>query len=139
MRLKSSYLKSSSLALNSRRAGEKGLLMAELYAALAIFSMLVMAVAAPLAMNQSMVRKMTTRAVVMEIVDGEAELLAAGLWRKYGEGEQDYAVSCDSAKSLPKGRFVLRVDASKIRLEWREQLRDGREIVRVEREFRRQP
>ncbi len=113
--------------------------MAELYAALAIFSMLVLTVAVPLAMDQSMVRKMTTRAVAMEIVDGEIELLAAGIGRNYKEGEQDYVVACDSAKSLPPGRFVLRVDARSVRLEWREKTHDGREIVRVEREFRRQP
>jgi len=139
MRLKSPNLTASNRALNLRRQREKGVLMAELYAALAIFSMLVLTVAAPLAMDQSMVRTMTTRAVAMEIVDGEAELLAAGLWRNYGEGEQDYTVTCDAAKCLPPGRFVLRVDARSVGLEWREKIHDGREIVRVERAFRRQP
>lgn len=113
--------------------------MAELNAALAIFSLLVLAMVAPLALDQSMVRQVTVRAVAMEIVDGEMELLAAGGWRSYQQGEQDYVVTAEAAKSLPKGRFVLLVNSNSVRLDWRVKKQDGRESIRVEREFRRQP
>jgi hypothetical protein len=115
------------------------MLMAELNAAIAIFALLVLAIVAPLAMDQSMVRQMTVRAVVMEIVDGEMELLAAGGWRSYQAGEQEYQVTSEAAKSLPKGRFVLLVNSNSVRLDWRVKKQDGRESVRVEREFRRLP
>ena len=75
----------------------------------------------------------------MQIVDGEMEVLAAGAWRGFREGEQEYLVTSEAAKTLPKGRFVLQIDGQKVRLEWRTSSRGGGESTRVVREFRRQP
>lgn len=126
-------------ALRTQReplSSEHGMLMAEFSAAIAIFALVVFTSAAPVAMEQALVRRETARAVAMEIVDGEMEILAAGAWRKYGAGTHEYVVSQVSAKTLPAGRFVLAVTDSKVSLEWHELKANGREITRVSREFK---
>lgn len=125
--------------IDRNRQRECAALMTELSMAIAIFSLVVLAGVAPLAMDQSMVRLQTTRAVAMQIVDGEMEVLVSGAWLAYREGEHDYPVAAEAAKTLPKGRFVLLIDAEKVRLEWRANRRAGGESTRVMREFRRQP
>lgn len=127
------------LPVRPGKPGERAALITELCVAIAIFSLIVLAAAAPLTMDQSMVRQQTARAVAMQIVDGEMEVLAAGAWRAYREGEHEYPVTSEAAKTLPKGRFVLLVDDQKVRLEWRTNRRAGGESARVVREFRRQP
>jgi len=126
-------------ALRAQResfSSERGMLMAEFSAAIAIFALVVFTSAAPAAMEQALVRRETSRAVAMEIVDGEMEILAAGAWRKYGVGTHEYAVPHASTKALPPGRFVLAVTDSKVSLEWHELKANGREIMRVSREFK---
>jgi len=137
MRMASANDEKSGFDPRRKRRQEMGMLMAELFAALAIFSLLVLTIAAPLSMDQSMVRQAMHRAIAMQIVDGEMEVLAAGAWRSYEEGERDFLVTCKAVESLPKGKFVLTVNGQKLRLQWREFVKDGREVVRVEREFRR--
>jgi hypothetical protein len=117
--------------------GERGILMAEFSAAIAIFALVVFTSAAPLVMEQAVIRRETARAVAIEIVDGEMELLAAGAWKKFPVGSHEYQVSLASARTLPPGRFVLDVTALKVTLEWREVKPSGREISRVSREFKR--
>jgi len=71
------------------------------------------------------------RAVAMEAVDGEMEVLAAGEWRAFPQGEQPHVVHAESAKYLPPGKFVLQVHERNLRLEWRpNKMRDGGPVVR---------
>jgi hypothetical protein len=58
------------------------------------------------------------RAVAMEIVDGEIEILAAGGWRDLPEGSQPYAVHANAATNLPPGRFTVTRAGNHIRLQW---------------------
>jgi hypothetical protein len=58
------------------------------------------------------------RAIALEAVDGEMEILRAGEWRAFQEGAQPYAVNNPSAANLPPGRFVLTRQARHIRLQW---------------------
>jgi len=58
------------------------------------------------------------KAIAMEIVDGEMEVLAAGEWRAFKPGQQDYRVSCTSATNLPPGTFHLTLTDERVRLEW---------------------
>ena len=58
------------------------------------------------------------RAVAMELVDGEMEILRAGEWRQFLRGSQPYAVSSAAAKNLPPGQFILTIEAHLVRLEW---------------------
>jgi len=58
------------------------------------------------------------KAVAMEIVDGEIEILAAGGWRDIPEGTHPYAVRANAAANLPPGQFLLTRSGNHLRLEW---------------------
>jgi hypothetical protein len=63
-------------------------------------------------------RALYYRALAMEIVDGEIEVLRSGEWRVFREGSHPYPTRAESATNLPPGRFVLTREASLVRLEW---------------------
>ena len=63
------------------------------------------------ASERRLARAYYQRAVAMEIVDGEMEVLLAGEWRDFPPGTQDYRVHCGAATNLPPGRFILSVAA----------------------------
>ena len=63
------------------------------------------------------------RAVAMEIVDGEMEVLAAGEWRVFPLGRQEYPVRAQAATNLPPGDFTLTRTETTLRLEWRPKAR----------------
>jgi len=58
------------------------------------------------------------RALAMEIVDGEMEILAAGEWHAFPEGTQIYPVPARAAANLPAGRFQLTRTGHHLRLQW---------------------
>jgi hypothetical protein len=68
--------------------------------------------------DQKLARVYYYRAVAMEIVDGELEVLAAGAWRTLPEGTRAYTPRAGAVKSLPPGKFVFSRTAGKLRLEW---------------------
>jgi hypothetical protein len=71
------------------------------------------------------------RAVAMELVDGEMEILRAGEWRQFPRGSQPYALSGAAAKNLPPGQFTLTVQEHSIRLEWQPAAKDqGGKVTR---------
>ncbi|MDB6108633.1 MAG: hypothetical protein JWR69_383, partial [Pedosphaera sp.] len=59
------------------------------------------------------------KAAAMELVDGEMEILLAGEWRAFKEGNQPYELHGDSARNLSPGKAVLTITAKRVRLEWR--------------------
>ena len=69
--------------------------------------------------ERQLLRAETSRAVAVEIVDGEIEVLAAGAWRDYPDGQQIYAVHAQAAVSLPAGHFQLTRTGNHLRLEWK--------------------
>jgi hypothetical protein len=58
------------------------------------------------------------RAIAVEVVDGEMEILRAGEWRAFPEGTQSYSVKNPSATNLPPGRFELTRQDRHLRLQW---------------------
>jgi hypothetical protein len=58
------------------------------------------------------------RGVAVEIVDGETEILAAGDWKNFPDGTQNYTVRSRAATSLPPGHFELIKTGNHLRLEW---------------------
>jgi len=58
------------------------------------------------------------RAIALEVVDGEMEILRAGEWRAFAEGTHSYSVKNPSATNLPPGRFVLTRQDRHLRLQW---------------------
>jgi hypothetical protein len=58
------------------------------------------------------------RAVAMELVDGEMEILRAGEWRQFLPGTRPYSIESAAVSNLPPGRFLLTVEDHLIRLQW---------------------
>ena len=69
------------------------------------------------------------RAVALELVDGEMEVLAAGEGERYPDGIHDYRVNADSVTNLPPGRFQLTRAGRHLRLEWIPKEK-GRKVLR---------
>jgi hypothetical protein len=64
------------------------------------------------------------RAVAMELVDGEMEILRAGEWRQFPRGSQTYFIHSAAVSNLPPGQFVLTVEEHAVRLEWQPGAKD---------------
>jgi hypothetical protein len=111
-----------------KRAGS---LVVELLVAMALITGVLLPLAYSFASERRLVRATYQRAVAMEIVDGEMEVLAAGGWRAFTPGIHDYPVNAGAATNLPPGRFLLRVEAGKVRLEWQPRVKmHGGPVVR---------
>jgi hypothetical protein len=99
-------------------AGQRASLIFEVLMAMAILLIAVLPLGYALTSDAKLFRATYQRAVAMEIVDGEIEILAAGGWRDIPEGSRPYAVHANAAANLPPGRFLLTRDGSHLRLEW---------------------
>jgi hypothetical protein len=106
-------------------------LMIDLVVAMAIIAGALLPLAYSIASEKRYARAAYQRAIAVAIVDGEAELLAAGGWRDFADGAQEYRVKAAAATNLPPGRFLLTRDPRKLRLEWRPDVRQhGGPVVR---------
>jgi hypothetical protein len=103
---------------SSHRLKERGMLMTELVVAMGIIVMAVLPLAFSISQERQLLRASYNRAVAMEIVDGEMEVLLAGEWRAFREGAQDYAPHALAAENLPPGKFQLTITGKRLRLEW---------------------
>ena len=114
-----------------RSARQRGALMVELLAAVLLLTAALLPLAYSVSSENRVARAMYQRAIAMEIVDGEMEVLAAGGWRAFTNGVSEYHVKAAAATNLPPGRFILSVAPPKVRLEWRPEVKDhGGAVVR---------
>ena len=104
---------------NNKFAAERGYLMAELMVAIAILLGVMLPIAYSFSSEKRVARAYYNRAVAMEIVDGEMEVLMAGEWRAFTPGSHPYPVKTNAQTNLPPGEFTLTVQTNKVRLEWR--------------------
>lgn len=109
----------------------RGFLATEMVVALG----LLVAVALPLAYSHvGALRRVAAdyqRTVVLELVDGEAEILAASAAAGVADGRHDWTIPASSARNLPPGTFVLTREGRRARLEWiPSDRRAGRPVVR---------
>jgi hypothetical protein len=112
-------------------ASRRGLAMLELVIALAIIATALIPLAYGFTSEQRALRASYYRAVAMQVVDGEMEILAAGEWKAFKEGVQPYPVRAESTKNLPPGKFTLTIADKKLRLEWKPDRRSmGGGVVR---------
>ena len=100
------------------QAAQRAALNLEMTVAITIFAIAVLPLAFTFAREGKLLRTYYRDAVAMQILDGEMEVLAAGEWRRYAEGRQEYAVHARSATNLPPGRFMLTRAARTLRVEW---------------------
>lgn len=92
--------------------------MIELIVAMALLAGAVLPLAYSVVSEKRYARALYHRAVAMEIVDGEIEVLAAGGWRAFPAGVSGYPVRAGAAASLPPGHFQLTIQDNLVRLEW---------------------
>lgn len=105
---------------NSMRRRQKcASLMTELVVAMAILIFALIPLAYSIIGEKRLARATYQRAVAMEIVDGEMEVLAAGGWHAFNTGTTNYHVRAGAATNLPPGEFLVTITAEKIRLEWK--------------------
>ena len=105
-------------------ARQAGALMTEMLVAVALLAGVLLPLAYSFVSERKVVRSCYQRAVAMEIVDGEMEALVAGEWRAFATGTHEYPVRAEAATNLPPGRFLLTVEAGKVRLQWQPALKD---------------
>ena len=90
----------------------------DLLVGLAILSLAVVPLGYSFAHERKVLRMEYFRSVANEIVDGEMEILAAGDWKHFPDGSQDYSMHANAASRLPPGHFQLTKTGNHLRLEW---------------------
>jgi len=106
------------LGFKCQRFQKYGFVTAELIVAMGILVLAMLPVSYGFLQERRLSRAYYFRAIAMEVVDGEMEVLLAGEWRQFSEGPQTYAVRAEAARNLPLGKFVLTRRGERIRLEW---------------------
>lgn len=102
----------------SKKKAERGILQLDLIAGLAILSLAVVPLGFSFARERQMLKIEYQRSVIVELVDGEMEILAAGAAKNLPDGAQKMSVQARAAGSLPAGHFQLTKAGSHLRLEW---------------------
>jgi hypothetical protein len=95
-----------------------GFLEVDLLIGLAILALAIVPVGFSFARERQVLKIEYVHSVANEIVDGEMEMLAAGDWKNYPDGVQNYSVHAGAAASLPPGHFQLTKTGNHLRLEW---------------------
>jgi len=103
---------------NSIRAARRGIVAADLTVALGIIALVIAPLAHSWVKEQRVIRNLYQRAVAMQIVDGEAEILAAGEWATVPIGRHPLAINAIAADNLPPGSFITTRTPTAIRVEW---------------------
>lgn len=108
-----------------RLAKQRGMLMTEMVMAMSILVIAMLPLAYSSKSDARLFKATYQRAVAMEIVDGEMEILAAGAWHDFPEGTHPYSVHARSAANLPAGQFQLTRTGQHLRLEWASAKKQG--------------
>jgi hypothetical protein len=113
------------------RKRETAALMTELMVGLAILGIAVFPLAFSFMKEHQYLRNCYQRAVAMEIVDGEMEVLLAGDWRSFTNGLHTLVPHALSATNLSAGVLQLTVEGKNLRVEWLpSETRQGGKVVR---------
>lgn len=104
---------------------QRGFLEADMAVALVILALAILPLGFSFIQDREALHIDYTRAVANEIVDGEMEILAAGDWKNFPDGTQNYRVSLRAAANLPAGHFELTKSGKHLCLEWRPDKHSG--------------
>jgi hypothetical protein len=113
------------LSQPSPRHRTRGFLEVDLVVGLAILTLAVVPLGFSFERERQVLKIEYFRSVANEIVDGETEILAAGDWKNFPDGSQNYSVHANAAASLPPGHFQLTKTGNHLRLEWTPDERRG--------------
>jgi hypothetical protein len=100
------------------RRSTRGFLEMDLAFGLMILGLAIVPLGFSFAREREVLRAEYFRAAAVEVVDGEAEILAAGDWKNFPDGAQNYTVHSLAADNLPPGHFQLTKTGNHLRLEW---------------------
>jgi len=115
----------------SHRPARAGVLAIDLAVALGILVLTIAPITLSWMKEQRLVRNQYYRAIAMQIVDGEMEIIAAGKPESIPPGRNEYKVTAAAAKNLPPGEFSLLRQGRLLRLAWIPASRQfGRPVVR---------
>ena len=101
-----------------RAVRQSGMLTTELLVGLTILAIAILPLAYSFAQENKYLRRCYERAVTIEIVDGEMEIIRAGGWRHYTNGIHTITTTARSATNLPPGELRLTLEDQHARLEW---------------------
>jgi hypothetical protein len=105
--------------------------MIEFLVAMALVMGALLPLAYSFAKEKRLARALYQRAIAMEIVDGEIEVLAAGGWKGLTNGVSVFPVHALAATNLPPGRFLVTRADKRLKLEWRPEVKQhGGAVVR---------
>ena len=102
----------------SRSRAPRAFLILDLVVGMAMLVLAIFPLAYTVNSEARLFRATYQRALAMEIVDGEMEILAAGEWRAFPEGTMAYPVQARAAANLPDGQFQLTRTGNHLRLQW---------------------
>jgi len=97
---------------------QRAFLQIDLAVGLAILALAVVPLGYSFARERQALRNEYRRGVLVELVDGEMEILAAGAAKNLPAGTQNYSVSSRALEKMPPGRFQLTKTGGRLRLEW---------------------
>lgn len=117
--------------LRKTRLSRSASLLTELLVAMAILAGVLVPLAWSLTSERRLARSLYQRAVAMEIVDGELEVLLAGGYKSISPGQHAYTPYGRAITNLPPGEFLVTVAERSVRLEWRPAARHhGGSVIR---------
>jgi len=96
----------------------RAVLAVDLAVAMGIMVLVMLPLSVAFMNENKLFRACYLKAVALEIVDGEMEVLAAGEWRAFPTGTHPYTVPAAAVVNLPPGDFQLTIAQRRIRLEW---------------------
>ena len=108
-------IRTNHIAATARR---HGILMTDVMVGLAIIGLAIFPLAYSFAQESKYLRRCYERAVAMEIVDGEMEIIRAGGWRSFTNGVHVLKTTTRSATNLPPGELRLTLTDKHARVEW---------------------
>jgi hypothetical protein len=111
-------MKAQSTPVFQKACRTGGFLEVDLVVGLAILTLAVVPLGYSFARERQVLKMEYYRSVANEIVDGEMEILAAGDWKNFPDGSQNYPVRAGAMASLPSGHFQLTKTGNHLRLEW---------------------
>ncbi len=99
--------------------GQEGALLTDIVVAMGLLVSVLIPLSYGFLKEARLTRRYYEKAVAMEIVDGEMEILAAGDWRSFGDGTHELTTDARAATNLPPGHLILERTGKRLRLEWR--------------------
>lgn len=116
----------------SSRRRQAAVLMTDLVVAMSFICLAAIPLATSFTQERRILLTSYQRAVALEIVDGEMELLVAGEWRRYANGIHQLTPVATAATNLPPGKLQLTVKDKHLVLEWLPEQSQRSLIVRRE-------